>query len=61
MTVATRRLLKEQLVVVAVLGSGKKSGAKWHVPHKVNFSMARSLPVEILIPHNVGSYINYLQ
>ena len=29
---ATRRLLEEQLVVVAVLGSGKKSDAMWHVP-----------------------------
>ena len=32
MKVATRRLLEEQLVVVAVLGSGKKSDAMWHVP-----------------------------
>ena len=30
---ATRRLLEEQLVVVAVLGSGKKSDDMWHVPH----------------------------
>ena len=30
--VATRRLLKVQLVVVPVLGSGKKSDAVWHVP-----------------------------
>ena len=27
----TRRLLEKQLVVVTVLGSGKKSGAMWHV------------------------------
>ena len=33
MKVATRRVLKEQIVVVAVLGSGKKSDAMWHVPH----------------------------
>ena len=32
MKVATRRLLEEQLIVVAVLGSGKKSDAMWHVP-----------------------------
>ena len=32
MKVATRRLLEEQLLVVAVLGSGKKSDAMWHVP-----------------------------
>ena len=32
MKVATRRLLEEQLVVVAILGSGKKSDAMWHVP-----------------------------
>ena len=31
MKVAARRLLEEQLVVVAVLGSGKKSDAMWHV------------------------------
>ena len=30
---STRRLLEEQLEVVAVLGSGKKSDAMWHVPH----------------------------
>ena len=35
MTVATRRLLEEQLVVITVLGSGKKSDAMWHVPHSV--------------------------
>ena len=28
---------------------------------KVKSSMARSLPVENLLPHNVGSIINYLQ
>ena len=28
---------------------------------KVTSSMARSLPVEILLPQNVGSIINYLQ
>ena len=33
MKVATRRLLEEQLVDVAVLGSGKNSDAMWHVPH----------------------------
>ena len=32
MKVATRRLLKGQLVVVTVLGSGKMSDAMWHVP-----------------------------
>ena len=34
MKVATRRLLEEQLAVVAVLRSGKKSDAMWHVPHQ---------------------------
>ena len=29
---ATRRLLEEQVVFVAVLGSGKKSDAMWYVP-----------------------------
>ena len=29
---ATRRLLKEQIVVVTVLVSGKRSDAMWHVP-----------------------------
>ena len=38
MKVATRRLLEEQLVVVAVLGSGKKSDAMWHVPHVNQFA-----------------------
>ena len=33
MKAATRRLLEEQIVVVAVLGSGKKSDAMCHVPH----------------------------
>ena len=28
---------------------------------KVKFSMARSLPLENLLPQNVGSIINYLQ
>ena len=28
---------------------------------KVTYSMARSLPVENLLPQNVGSIINYLQ
>ena len=32
MKASVRRLLEEQLVVVAVLGSGKKSDAMWHVP-----------------------------
>ena len=32
MKAATRRLFEEQIVVVAVLGSGKKSDAMWHVP-----------------------------
>ena len=32
MKVAARRLLEEQIVVVAILGSGKKSDAMWHVP-----------------------------
>ena len=36
MKVATRRLLEEQLVAVAVLGSGKKSDAMWHVPHTLS-------------------------
>ena len=31
----TRRLLEEQLAVVAVLGSGKKSDAMWHVPQRL--------------------------
>ena len=35
MKVATRRLLEEQLVVVAVLGSGKKNDRMWHVPQYV--------------------------
>ena len=34
---ATRRLLKQQLVVVAILGSGKKSDAMWHVPQPVRY------------------------
>ena len=34
MKVATRRLLEEQLVVVAVLGSGKMSDAMWDVPQE---------------------------
>ena len=35
MKVASRRLLEQQLVVVAVLGSGKKNDAMWHVPHHI--------------------------
>ena len=35
MIAATRRLLEEQLVV-AVLGSGKKSDAMWDVPQNVS-------------------------
>ena len=34
---ATRRLLEEQIVVVAVLGSGKRSDSMWHVPHDIVF------------------------
>ena len=30
-------------------------------PVKVKSSMARSLPVENLLPQNVGSIINYMQ
>ena len=30
-------------------------------PLKVKSSVAKSLPVENLLPHNVGSVINYLQ
>ena len=33
MKAATRRLLEEQIEVVAVLGSRKKSDAMWLVPH----------------------------
>ena len=33
MKAATRRLLEDQMVVVAVLGSGKKNDAMWYVPH----------------------------
>ena len=33
MKMATRSLLEEQIAVVVVLGSGKKDGAMWHVPH----------------------------
>ena len=32
-----------------------------NVKVKVKSSMARNLPVEILLPQNVGSVINYLQ
>ena len=32
-----------------------------HGDKKVKSSMARSLPVENLLPQNVGSIINYLQ
>ena len=32
MKAVTRRLLGEQIVAVAVLGSGKKDDAMWHVP-----------------------------
>ena len=32
--VATRRLLEVQLVVVAILWSGKKSDAMWHGPQR---------------------------
>ena len=31
--VVIRRLLGEQIADVAVLGSGKKEDAMWHVPH----------------------------
>ena len=33
----------------------------WEISRKVKSSMARSLPVENLLPQNVGSIINYLQ
>ena len=36
-------------------------GALKSVKTKVKSSMARSLPVENLLPQNVGSIINYLQ
>ena len=42
MKVATRRLLEEQLVVVTVLGSGKKSDAMWHVPQTNLFSLMQN-------------------
>ena len=32
-SVATKRLLGEQIAVVVVLESGKKDDAMWHVPH----------------------------
>ena len=40
-----------------------KSGYEdvWEVKVKVKSSMARSLPVENLLPQNVGSIINYFQ
>ena len=38
---ATRRLLEEQLVVVAVLESGKKSDAMWNVPQLVTHTLLK--------------------
>ena len=35
MKVATRRLLEEQLVIIAIIGSSKKSDAMWHVRQRV--------------------------
>ena len=49
MKVATRRLLEEQLVVVAVLGSGKKSDAMWHVPQHHSLSALHCRPFLIII------------
>ena len=37
MKAATRRLLGWQIVAVAVLGSGKKDDAMWHVPQHCEF------------------------
>ena len=51
MKVATRRLLEEQVVVVAVLWSGKKSDAMWHVPHiQVKLETWVRIPSEEGIP-----------
>ena len=33
----------------------------YRIPRRVKSTMARSLPVENLLPQNVGSIINYLQ
>ena len=43
--------------------SDRKSGENIHIYKKVKVksSMDRSLPVENLLPQNVGSIINYLQ
>ena len=40
---ATRRLLEEQLVVVAILWNGKKSDATWHVPHYITLASLLSM------------------
>ena len=44
---------------VECLKKGSTAVLEWLV--KVESSMARSLPVENLLPQNVGSIINYLQ
>ena len=52
MKVATRRLLEEQLVVVAILGSGKKSDAMWHVPNLYN-KYEISIKISSLVDENM--------
>ena len=51
--VATRRLLIEQLVVVAILGSGKKSDAMWHVLFHSPFLSFLSEEVDVPVHMNM--------
>ena len=48
-------------IACAVLQTTRHSVVELHVKVKVKSSMARSLPVENLLPQNVGSIVNYLQ
>ena len=55
---ATRRLLEEQLVVVAILGSGKKSDAMGHVPQVIWNDVDRAtLKLEVMRRHLDLTYI----
>ena len=51
MKAVTRRLFEEQLVVVAFLGSGKKSDPMWHVPQQVHPLPVRQ-PLLLVNTHN---------
>ena len=44
-----RRLLEEQLEVIAVLGSGKKSDAMWHVPQRHCYHDVRGIIIVLLL------------